>query len=287
MTNNEFGRSNACRQRHHRRKQNSTLVSESKAHQRVIRERLAQTEPRTNINTAVVREIALPDAARLISNTNGGHHARSRAARLRHLLRRGAWRRGGVRRRICRRISVCGTATAREDHYPATPACAHWAHPHAASKLIRRSMDLLPERYKVITATVDAIAGEIGTIYQACGFDYVGTMHRGVRAHITAGGRTMSERRAGLIAGTQGRRALAALGFVPPLCPVGRDLPVSRIAHRAQGPAARDCAPDPALSSEDRRQSMARGSVLILQACSALQRTPIRYPQRYPSVIVR
>jgi hypothetical protein len=31
-------------------------------------------------------------------------------------------------------------------------ACLPWAHPHAASKLIRRSMDLLPERYKVITA---------------------------------------------------------------------------------------------------------------------------------------
>ena len=166
-------------------------------------------------------------------------------------------------------------------------ACAHWAHPHAASKLIRASMRLLPERYAVVTATVDAMAGEIGTIYQAAGFDYVGVMHPGRRALIKVSGRTISERRAGLIAGTQGRRALAALGFVPPLCPVGRDLPVSRIAHRAQGPAARDCAPDPALSSEDRRQSMARGSVLILQACSALQRTPIRYPQRYPTVIVR
>jgi hypothetical protein len=55
-------------------------------------------------------------------------------------------------------------------------ACAHWAHPHAASKLIRQSMRLLPRRYEVVTATVDADAGEIGTIYQACGFDYVGRM---------------------------------------------------------------------------------------------------------------
>jgi hypothetical protein len=39
-------------------------------------------------------------------------------------------------------------------------ACLPWAHPHAASKLIRRSMDLLPERYRVVTATVDALAGE-------------------------------------------------------------------------------------------------------------------------------
>ena len=59
-------------------------------------------------------------------------------------------------------------------------ACVHWAHPHAASKLIRRSMDLLPRQYEVITATTDPAAGEIGTIYQACGFDYVGSMRESV-----------------------------------------------------------------------------------------------------------
>lgn len=55
-------------------------------------------------------------------------------------------------------------------------ACVHWAHPHSASKLIRQSMKMLPEKYKVVTATVDDLAGEIGTIYQACGFDYIGSM---------------------------------------------------------------------------------------------------------------
>jgi hypothetical protein len=55
-------------------------------------------------------------------------------------------------------------------------ACVHWAHPHSASKLIRTSMKMLPEKYKVVTATVDDLAGEIGTIYQACGFDYIGSM---------------------------------------------------------------------------------------------------------------
>jgi hypothetical protein len=55
-------------------------------------------------------------------------------------------------------------------------ACVHWAHPHSASKLIRKSMDMLPEKFKVVTATVDDLAGEIGTIYQACGFDYAGSM---------------------------------------------------------------------------------------------------------------
>jgi hypothetical protein len=55
-------------------------------------------------------------------------------------------------------------------------ACAHWAHEHSASRLIRRSMRMLPKQFEIVTATVDARAGEIGTIYQACGFHYVGVM---------------------------------------------------------------------------------------------------------------
>ena len=54
--------------------------------------------------------------------------------------------------------------------------CLHWAHPHSASKLIATSIKMLPAKYRVVTATVDDLAGEIGTIYQACNFDYVGSM---------------------------------------------------------------------------------------------------------------
>ena len=54
--------------------------------------------------------------------------------------------------------------------------CVHWAHPHAGSKLIMDSIRQLPKQYDVITATVDFAAGEIGTIYQACNFIYVGSM---------------------------------------------------------------------------------------------------------------
>jgi hypothetical protein len=57
-------------------------------------------------------------------------------------------------------------------------ACVHWAHPHSASRLIRGSMRLLPSRYEVVTATVDANAGEVGTIYQAAGFDYTGPLRK-------------------------------------------------------------------------------------------------------------
>ncbi len=55
-------------------------------------------------------------------------------------------------------------------------ACTFWAHPHSGSKLIRESMKLLPAKYEVVTSTCDPAAGEVGTIYQACGFDYVGSM---------------------------------------------------------------------------------------------------------------
>lgn len=94
-------------------------------------------------------------------------------------------------------------------------ACVHWAHPHSASKLIRESMKMLPPKYKVITATTDSTAGEIGTIYQACGFAYVGTMSAGgKRASVkTKGGKAMSGRQAGRLYGTRGHDALTAIGI--------------------------------------------------------------------------
>ena len=54
--------------------------------------------------------------------------------------------------------------------------CVHWAHPHSGSKLIMESIKQLPPEYDVITATIDQAAGEIGTIYQACNFTYIGSM---------------------------------------------------------------------------------------------------------------
>jgi hypothetical protein len=93
-------------------------------------------------------------------------------------------------------------------------ACAPWAHPHAASKLIRRSMDLLPERFQVITATVDLMAGEIGVIYQSAGFDYVGVMHPGTRLMAQVDGKLLSERTIVHRYGTSSMKALAERGIV-------------------------------------------------------------------------
>ncbi len=73
-------------------------------------------------------------------------------------------------------------------------------------------MKLLPPQYTVVTCTVDAAASEVGTIYQACGFDYVGTMHNGIRTQVHINGTVMNERQAGRLFGTQVRVRSPNLG---------------------------------------------------------------------------
>jgi hypothetical protein len=55
-------------------------------------------------------------------------------------------------------------------------ACVHWAHPHAASFLISRACKLAHERFgsKVFYAYADPTAGEVGVVYQACNWIYLG-----------------------------------------------------------------------------------------------------------------
>jgi hypothetical protein len=98
-------------------------------------------------------------------------------------------------------------------------ACLPWAHPHSASKLIRGSIKQFPERFLVVTATCCAAVGEVGTIYQAAGFDYLGPMYRGTRALIRYAGKIVSERQAKRKFGTCRRRALARPGISSYLVP--------------------------------------------------------------------
>jgi hypothetical protein len=55
-------------------------------------------------------------------------------------------------------------------------ACVHWAHPHAASFLISRGCKLAELKFgwKIFYAYSDPTAGEIGTVYQACNWLYLG-----------------------------------------------------------------------------------------------------------------
>ena len=72
--------------------------------------------------------------------------------------------------------SVCGEQYASRAITLCRGACVHWAHPHAASKLINRACRMLSAThgYQIFIAYSDPEAGEIGTVYQACGWMYCG-----------------------------------------------------------------------------------------------------------------
>jgi len=55
-------------------------------------------------------------------------------------------------------------------------ACVSWAHPHLASKMIMFACRWLSKNTtkRIFVAYSDPAANEIGTIYQACNFDYLG-----------------------------------------------------------------------------------------------------------------
>ena len=54
-------------------------------------------------------------------------------------------------------------------------ACAHWADPHAASFLISRACKLMGNYGRhIFVAYADTEAGEIGTVYQSCNWIYTG-----------------------------------------------------------------------------------------------------------------
>jgi len=95
-------------------------------------------------------------------------------------------------------------------------ACAHWTPTGTASRLICASMKMLPSKYEIVSATVDKDAGEIGTIYQACNFHYVGVMSKGGKiVSFVRAGKKVSARQTKRDYGTRGRGAadLGALGF--------------------------------------------------------------------------
>jgi hypothetical protein len=84
--------------------------------------------------------------------------------------------------------SVCGKDYAHLVKVLNRGACVHWAHPHSASFLISRACRLMTEKgYHIFVAYSDAEAGEIGTVYQACGWNYCGTTKSGSSMFVWAG----------------------------------------------------------------------------------------------------
>ncbi len=86
-------------------------------------------------------------------------------------------------------------------------ACVHWSPCGTASRLIMASIKMLPRKYEVITATTDYEAGEIGTIYQACGFHAANMNYNGRRYRAYG-----STSRAGRNSGKKNKKEIVAAG---------------------------------------------------------------------------
>ncbi len=71
--------------------------------------------------------------------------------------------------------SVCGPQYAQHAITLCRGACVHWAHEHAASKLISTACRMmLNHGYNIFIAYSDPEAGEVGTVYQASNWIYCG-----------------------------------------------------------------------------------------------------------------
>jgi hypothetical protein len=76
--------------------------------------------------------------------------------------------------------SVCGKQYAGLVITLVRGACVHWAHPHSASYLIARACKLMTKKgFHIFVAYSDPEAGEVGTVYQACGWSHCGAAASG------------------------------------------------------------------------------------------------------------
>jgi len=158
-----------------------------KAHQRLIRERHAlEPDPlieekraaAVSLKNAVVQEISKLEAKQIILEYEwlGNMGTTDFAFGLycgQHLAGTVCFgSTAGTKTAAC----ICGKDFAHLVKTLNRGACVHWAHPHSASFLISHACRLMARRgFHVFVAYADPAAGEIGTIYQACGWNYCGT----------------------------------------------------------------------------------------------------------------
>ena len=165
-----------------------------KAHQRIIREQKAKEKPLLlfpdkpsviDIKNATVRPVSYKTAEKIIKEYEwlGGM---GNAYKHYGIYFNGYC--GGV---VC--FGFPSASASRKNHHPldvvvgknygqyviqlVRGACVHWAHPHSATKLISSACKQLKNNYpiiKIILAYADENAGEIGTIYQADNWLYIG-----------------------------------------------------------------------------------------------------------------
>ena len=172
--------SSPCRQRVYRAGRRPLLVPV--AHQARIRERQAALDPRPQMATlegSKVERVSFAEAKALIvryewlrsmpTGTRACYGLRAPNGELAGVV---VFAEGPVPESG----DICGRAHCDLTICLARGACVHWAHPHAASFLISRACKLAAAQFgwKVFYAYSDPTAGEIGTVYQACNWLYLG-----------------------------------------------------------------------------------------------------------------
>lgn len=164
----------------------SVYLPIGKAHQRIIREKKEQEcdslfgKPKAKIKDAVCKEITYQQAKRIIleyewlgtMGTTQIHY--------------GIYFNGVLSGAVCfgyfqamhGYASYVGEKYAKQGIQLSRGACAWWAHEHAASKLIGYGLRQVAKRgYKYCIAFSDPDAGEIGTVYQATNWLYLGKLN--------------------------------------------------------------------------------------------------------------
>ena len=170
----------ACRQRAYRADRRPKLVPV--AHQRLIREREAARDPRpvmATLDGCTVEQITYAEAKALIVRYEW-LRSMPTGTRACYGLRTASGELAGV--------AVFARGPAPESHDLCGPkhrdlaiclsrgACVHWAHPNAASHLISKACKLAAKEFgwRIFYAYADQTAGEIGTVYQAANWLYLG-----------------------------------------------------------------------------------------------------------------
>lgn len=156
----------------------------AKAHQRLIREEKEKTDlgglfgyPDANIKNCLIKEISFQEAKKIIIDYEWlGTMGTTQ-------IHFGIYFDGVLAGAICFGFfqAMQGYANYVGDNYAkkgiqlSRGACAWWAHEHSASKLIGYGLREMKKRgYKFVIAFSDPEAGEIGTVYQATNWHYLG-----------------------------------------------------------------------------------------------------------------
>ena len=168
----------------------AVLCDIGKAHQRIIREKFSIVDdgglfgiPRCNIKDSVLREVSFGEAKRIIlkyewlgtMGTTQYHYGIFYKTECAGVVCFGYFQAMNTNSGGHPYAPYIGEQYAKNGIQLTRGACVHWAHQHSGSKLIAYGLKQVSKLgYKYAVAFSDPDAGEIGTLYQATNWYYVG-----------------------------------------------------------------------------------------------------------------